>query len=147
MGCYRYSNGMRGDHLLGEDFLCKDLLDLVHAGISNGDLHSQGLAHQVANGVHLVGMEMDGHEEQHLAEGSRETRRPFEVGLLKDQPFDPFDSFSFSLWSRCQGVACYQDAQTKGNEFHSSRCDWWLAGDQVKQRCYFFFRQPETTLS
>ncbi len=40
----------------------------AHGAGPDDDVHAQRLADEVADGVQLVGVEVDGHQQQHLAE-------------------------------------------------------------------------------
>ncbi len=60
----------------------------AHGAGPDDDVHAQRLANEVADGVQLVGVEVDGHQQQHLAERSRQTgrlrRKNTEVAALWD---------------------------------------------------------------
>jgi hypothetical protein len=47
----------------------------AHGAGPDDDVHAQRLTDEVADGVQLVGVEVDGHQQQHLAERSRQTGR------------------------------------------------------------------------
>ena len=56
--------------------MSEDVRDFpAHGAGPDDDVHAQRLANEVADGVQLVGVEVDGHQQQHLAERSRQTGR------------------------------------------------------------------------
>lgn len=68
-------------HLFVEDLVGEDVRDLLaHRVRPDDDLHGQSLADEVADGVQLVRVEVDRHQEQHLAEGGRQPRHLINEG-------------------------------------------------------------------
>ena len=71
-------------YLLVEDLLGEDGLHPAHGTRSDGDLHAQGCADEVADGGQLLRVEVDGDQEQHFAKGRGDSGLPLEVVLLSN---------------------------------------------------------------
>jgi hypothetical protein len=66
------------NHLFVKYFLCENVRDLLaHRVRPDDDLHAQRLADEVSDGVQLVGVEVDGHQQQHFP------KRSGQAGFLK----------------------------------------------------------------
>ena len=138
-----HPNGVGRHHLLSEDLLREDGLHPAHAVGPDLDLHSDGLADELADGAQLVGVEVDCHEEEHLPERGGDAGLLLEGVLLADEPAQPVDGALLQARGGDEGVASEEDAQAEGDELDSGWSGRGRVGrDQIKKKLDFILRKP-----
>ena len=89
-------------YLFREKFLREERLNPGEGG--QPDLHAQQRAHQLRDRLQVVAMEMDGNQEQYLAERRMCAAGCLVAEVLSGEPADPPNCHLFALWRAAENI-------------------------------------------
>ena len=127
----RHGNGygQGGNHFLGENLLSENSFQSNETVGSDGHFHAKSGANQIRNGRHLIAVEMNGDEQEHLAETpaySSATATPrasvtFKPGSFVREPLKPSRHASVIFGVGEQAGTSNDHGERKRDEFGSER--------------------------